>query len=200
MGVFPGSEGGPRGPPMHHGGGGFGPRGYTGFNARQSRPPMNPNLPPGMQNSDDFDGKRPRKSVMRKTVDYNSSFMGMVERRIWQRDFRDKRALQADVLHYPSLLPPVDSPENPTNATTTKFVKTATNKIRCPVFCLDWTPEGRRLITGASSGEFTLWNGLTFNFETILQVSFLTLWGKNPHFIQKFTYFLKSQFLQNSQY
>jgi polyadenylation factor subunit 2 len=33
-----------------------------------------------------------------------------------------------------------------------------------------WTPEGRRLVTGASSGEFTLWNGLTFNFETILQV------------------------------
>jgi polyadenylation factor subunit 2 len=27
------------------------------------------------------------------------------------------------------------------------------------------------LITGASSGEFTLWNGLTFNFETILQVN-----------------------------
>lgn len=26
-------------------------------------------------------------------------------------------------------------------------------------------------MTGASSGEFTLWNGLTFNFETILQVS-----------------------------
>lgn len=37
--------------------------------------------------------------------------------------------------------------------------------------CLQWTPEGRRLVTGASSGEFTLWNGLTFNFETILQVS-----------------------------
>ena len=35
---------------------------------------------------------------------------------------------------------------------------------------LQWTPEGRRLVTGASSGEFTLWNGLTFNFETILQV------------------------------
>ena len=88
MGVFPGSEGGPRGPPMHHHGGGHGgfrPRGgYTGFNVRQSRPPMpDSGLPPGMQNSDDFDGKRPRKSVMRKTVDYNSSFMGMVERRIW---------------------------------------------------------------------------------------------------------------------
>jgi polyadenylation factor subunit 2 len=34
---------------------------------------------------------------------------------------------------------------------------------------LQWTPEGRRLVTGASSGEFTLWNGFTFNFETILQ-------------------------------
>lgn len=42
--------------------------------------------------------------------------------------------------------------------------------MRCPIFTLAWTPEGRRLVTGASSGEFTLWNGLTFNFETILQV------------------------------
>lgn len=30
-------------------------------------------------------------------------------------------------------------------------------------------PSTRRLLTGSSSGEFTLWNGLTFNFETILQ-------------------------------
>ena len=29
-----------------------------------------------------------------------------------------------------------------------RFVKTATNKMRCPIFCLSWTPEGRRLITG----------------------------------------------------
>lgn len=133
---------------------------------------------------------------------------------------------------------------NPMNAVTTKFVRTSTNKVKCPVFvirvssaviscppegslcllfgswdwpkqfwtpdrmfcffslsscnywdtetvlwndftligtikqvltlCLvliQWTPEGRRLVTGASSGEFTLWNGLTFNFETILQVN-----------------------------
>ena len=183
MGVFPGSEGGPPMRPPMPGGQQFAPRGYGGYAMRPSRPPMQntAGLPPGMQ--DDFDGKRPRKSVMRKTVDYNSSFMGMVERRIWQRDFRDKRALQADVLHYPALLPPVDSPENPTNAVTTKFVKTATNKMKCPVFCLDWTPEGRRLITGASSGEFTLWNGLTFNFETILQVRIL----KNSLILYKLT-------------
>lgn len=34
---------------------------------------------------------------------------------------------------------------------------------------LQWTPESRRILTGSTSGEFTLWNGLTFNFETILQ-------------------------------
>lgn len=65
--------------------------------------------------------------------------------------------------------------DNPSNAVTTRFVKTATNKMRCPIFTLAWTPEGRRLITGASSGEFTLWNGLMFNFETILQVRFATI-------------------------
>ncbi|KAI8904874.1 WD40-repeat-containing domain protein [Gorgonomyces haynaldii] len=52
---------------------------------------------------------------------------------------------------------------------TTKFIHTSTNKVRCPVNAITFTPEGRRLITGCSSGEFTLWNGLTFNFETILQ-------------------------------
>lgn len=69
------------------------------------------------------------------------------------------------------MVPPMYMQENPTNCITTKFVRTSTNKMRCPIFCVLWTPEGRRLVTGASSGEFTLWNGLTFNFETILQVS-----------------------------
>jgi len=118
---------------------------------------------------DDFDGKRLRKSVMRKTVDYNSSIVKALENRIWQRDHRDRTALQPENCYIPDLMPPSSYLDNPSNAITTRFVKTATNKMRCPIFTLAWTPEGRRLITGASSGEFTLWNGLTFNFETILQ-------------------------------
>lgn len=50
-----------------------------------------------------------------------------------------------------------------------KYAHTSTNKVRTAVNVVRWTPEGRRLLTGAASGEFTLWNGLTFNFETILQ-------------------------------
>lgn len=75
-------------------------------------------------------------------------------------------------MYYPDMMPPPSYQDNPINCVTTRFVKTATNKMRCPIFCMAWTPEGRRLVTGASSGEFTLWNGLTFNFETILQVRF----------------------------
>lgn len=29
-----------------------------------------------------------------------------------------------------------------------------------------WTPDGRRLLTGAQNGEFTLWNGQSFNFDS----------------------------------
>ncbi|KAL1124488.1 hypothetical protein AAG570_001114 [Ranatra chinensis] len=117
----------------------------------------------------EFDGKRLRKSAMRKTVDYNAAIIKMLEARVWQRDYRDRRSLQPDPMYIPEMMPPSSYEDNPINAVTTRFVKTATNKMRCPIFCMAWTPEGRRLVTGASSGEFTLWNGLTFNFETILQ-------------------------------
>ncbi|CAH1115607.1 unnamed protein product [Psylliodes chrysocephalus] len=149
--------------------------GLQGFN--NNRPPFRPFMnmhkplpgPLGNMTLEDFDGKRLRKSVMRKTVDYNSAIIKELENRVWQRDYRDRRAMQPDPMYYPDLMPPPSYPDNPINCVTTRFVKTATNKMRCPIFCMAWTPEGRRLVTGASSGEFTLWNGLTFNFETILQ-------------------------------
>ncbi|XP_058057291.1 pre-mRNA 3' end processing protein WDR33 [Anopheles bellator] len=151
---------------------------YHHFNGFRSGGPMS---------QDDFDGKRLRKSVMRKTVDYNASIIKALESRTWQRDYRDRRALQPESIYIPELLPPPSYMDNPSNAVTTRFVKTATNKMRCPIFTLAWTPEGRRLITGASSGEFTLWNGLMFNFETILQahdVSVRTMvWSHNDNWM-----------------
>ncbi|XP_070207931.1 pre-mRNA 3' end processing protein WDR33-like isoform X2 [Littorina saxatilis] len=116
-----------------------------------------------------FDGKRMRKAIHRKTVDYNPSVIHYLENRVFQRDRRDRRAIQPDATYAAHLMPPSAMLDKPMNCVTTKFVRTSTNKFRCPIFCLAWTPEGRRLVTGASSGEFTLWNGLTFNFETILQ-------------------------------
>ncbi|CAM4961270.1 unnamed protein product [Rotaria socialis] len=116
-----------------------------------------------------FDGKMLRKAMARKTVDYNPSIIRYLENSIWQRNITDGRSLQPDVLYIPHLVPPHALLSDPVNCVMTKFIRPATNKVRCPIFCVCWTPDGRRLITGASSGEFTLWNGLTFNFETILQ-------------------------------
>lgn len=50
-----------------------------------------------------------------------------------------------------------------------KCVHSSLNKVKHPVGVVKWTPEGRRLLTGSNSGEFTLWNGMGFNFETIMQ-------------------------------
>lgn len=66
------------------------------FYVFQPRPPAASNY----QNAADFDGKRLRKAVARKTTDYNSSVVRMLEARVWQRDYRDMRALQPDVAYY----------------------------------------------------------------------------------------------------
>lgn len=73
----------PLGPPpsyghQHHYGGGRG-GGHRHF-FQPFRPYMRPGPgPPGQAGLDEFDGKRLRKSVMRKTVDYNSSIIKALE-------------------------------------------------------------------------------------------------------------------------
>ncbi|PKC17023.1 WD40 repeat-like protein [Rhizophagus irregularis] len=116
-----------------------------------------------------FDGKRMRKAIQRRTVDFNCSIGKYQQDRIWIRDQRSMKLLRPKADFIINLLPPSAYLHNPVNAVATKYVHTSTNKNRYPVNVVRWTPEGRRLITGLSSGEFTLWNGLTFNFETILQ-------------------------------
>ncbi|PPQ67555.1 hypothetical protein CVT24_002835 [Panaeolus cyanescens] len=116
-----------------------------------------------------IDGKLIKKTRPRRTVDYN----GPYGRWVLLRKLRPNPTYVPHMRPAPpfiiDLLPPKAYPENPSTSLCTKFVHTSTNKIRCPVNVVRWTPESRRILTGSHSGEFTLWNGLTFNFETILQ-------------------------------
>lgn len=129
------------------------------------------NQAPGQTSGSSFDGRRMRsKLAIRRTVDYNCSVANWIQSRVWQRDQRDMRAIQPEAIYSPMMVLPAMLLENPVNGLATRSVRVAMNKVKCPIFCTCWTPEGRRLVTGASSGEFTLWNGLTFSFETILQV------------------------------
>jgi hypothetical protein len=61
-----------------------------------------PAVPPIYQ-ATEFDGKRLRKAIARKTVDYNSSIVKILEARIWQKNYRDRRAIQPDIGYYPEV-------------------------------------------------------------------------------------------------
>jgi WD40 repeat protein len=52
-----------------------------------------------------------------------------------------------------------------------KHLHQSVNKERSAVNVVRWTPDGRRLMTGNYNGEFTVWNGQSFNFETLQSVS-----------------------------
>lgn len=141
---------------------GFENFGGGGANSSYGKPPRN----------DVFDGKQLRKAVARRTVDYNSSAMRWFLDRPWQSELGiDTPAIQPNMESTVNLVPPAarQMDSNPVTSACTKFVHSSMNKPGCPIHACKWTPEGKRLITGAKTGEFTLWQGLTFNFETILQ-------------------------------
>ncbi|KAF5349681.1 hypothetical protein D9756_009013 [Leucocoprinus leucothites] len=116
-----------------------------------------------------IDGKLIKKTRPRRTVDYNGG-MGRWSLLKRLRPNPNYAPYPRPAIPYIiDLLPPKAYPDNCSTSLCTKFIHTSTNKIRYPVNVVLWTPEGRRVLTGSTSGEFTLWNGLTFNFETILQ-------------------------------
>ena len=87
------------------------------------------------------------------------------------------------------MVPPLARPARAADSLPVKHLHSSLNKAKYPINVVLWTPEGRRLLTASYSGEFTLWNGLTFNFETILQVkkrlrSVFFLLGNFRHMIQ----------------
>ena len=109
--------------------------------------PFNRVYPKPDQEKSDSDAKQPWKNPMRKTVDYYSSVIQMLEvqlrptcldplvvdciqsvidyiqRRTWQRDLRDRPSLQPDVCYYPKLEPPSCYADTASNAITTRLTK-----------------------------------------------------------------------------
>ncbi|XP_010938598.1 flowering time control protein FY [Elaeis guineensis] len=149
----------PRGPPMRQPS-----ASSTNLAPEYPHPP-----PPYEAHGDSFAAKRMRKLVQRRAVDYTSTVVRYMQVRMWQRDVRDRTVLQPTPAAVLDMLPTVAYADNPSTSFAAKFVHASTNKNRCSINRVLWTPTGRRLITGSQSGEFTLWNGQSFNFEMILQ-------------------------------
>ncbi|MBW0465360.1 hypothetical protein O181_005075 [Austropuccinia psidii MF-1] len=112
---------------------------------------------------------RARKIRPRRTVDVGGSMTRWTLMRSLRTCPDEHYFIRPCIDHLIELLPPQAYSTNLSTSILTKYVHTSTNKIRCPINVVRFTPDARRVLTGATSGEFTLWNGLTFNFETILQ-------------------------------
>lgn len=94
----------------------------------------------------------------------------------WMRNRkpRYKNALYSEVerpsaSYIVDMAPPAARITNAAESIPAKALHSSLNKVKHPINVVKWTPEGRRLLTGSTSGEFTLWNGMGFNFETIMQ-------------------------------
>lgn len=109
----------------------------------------------------------PQKKIARRTIDYGNSVVRWLEDCIAPR--ATSQRLQCHYSFTKELLPPFASPQNPYDSICCRFVHSSTNKNRAPVNVVHWFPNGRRLISGAQTGEITIWNGFQFHFENILQ-------------------------------
>lgn len=78
-------------------------------------------------------------------------------------------SIRPDPTYLTNYPPPRAWKAEPITSLCSKFAHMSVNKTKQPVLCCTWTPEGRRILTGAMSGEFTLWHGMTFNFEMLMQ-------------------------------
>lgn len=65
------------------------------------------------------------------------------------------------------MLPPPARRDAPAESIPVRHLHTSLGKSKKPVTVVRWMPEGRRLLAGVHNGEFMLWNGMSFNFETV---------------------------------
>lgn len=68
------------------------------------------------------------------------------------------------------MLPPLARVHSPADTIPVRHLHQSIGKSKKPITVVRWTPEGRRLLTGGHTGEFMLWNGTAFNFETVMDV------------------------------
>ncbi|KAK7200642.1 WD-40 repeat protein [Novymonas esmeraldas] len=159
----PGGYGGGGGPGGFSGGGGYG--GYGGGGG----PPGGPR-----RRFRDYDPEEyaPRRKIHgQRPVDvYSPAIQHVLTRLVPRRtpysyhvaphEYYTKDLVAASVTHY-----------NPSTALCTQWVNTSYHpdskggRIRTPLYGLQWSPSGRRLLCSTGRGEFVLFNGQSFGVE-----------------------------------
>ncbi|KAK3302002.1 WD40-repeat-containing domain protein [Chaetomium strumarium] len=118
-----------------------------------------------------YDGPLPSRARGRRPVtDYGATIVHWMRRRQprYKGSFVGETERPSNS-YIVDMLPPHARVTSPADSVPSRHLHSSLNKIKHPINVVRWTPEGRRLLTASSSGEFTLWNGTGFNFETIMQ-------------------------------
>lgn len=116
-----------------------------------------------------------RRTTHRRTVDHGVTIGKHSLLRLRNTPPQPLGRIRPEATYLLLMLPPAAYPHNHVVNTITKFVHLSLNKAKHAIHLVAWTPEGRRLVVTSHSGEFTIWNGMTFNFETIMQAHDLAI-------------------------
>lgn len=113
-----------------------------------------------------------RQPLHRKTVDYFTPFTKhMISKNVYNR--RRRRANPTGLMRPEELFITDMSAPSTFNSNTedlpSRFIHMSSNKSKHAIHAVKWTPDARRVVVSSYSGEFTIWNGFTFNFESIMQ-------------------------------
>lgn len=108
----------------------------------------------------------PLRRFTKRTVDYGSDYVRWLEDCLSRQK---RRRFQRHYNYTKELVPPFAMPQNPYDGICPRFVHAAVNKNRSPVHVVTWFPHGRRVLTGTLAGEMTIWNGLQFHSENVMQ-------------------------------
>lgn len=111
-----------------------------------------------------YDGKRVQPVYDRKSYDFASGTVYQQQMSVLRPISDPRYNLCSQTL----TLPPPETALTSDNVAY-RFLHMCINKVRSPVNAIAWNMDGRRLLSGSSSGEITMWNGFSFNFDTILQ-------------------------------
>ncbi|EQL35898.1 polyadenylation factor subunit 2 [Blastomyces dermatitidis ATCC 26199] len=109
----------------------------------------------------------------RPVTDYGSSMVQWM--RVRQPRYKGSHRLERErpsASYTVDMLPPLARIDSPADTIPVRHLHQSIGKSKKPITVVRWTPEGRRLLTGGHTGEFMLWNGTAFNFETVMDAHY----------------------------
>jgi polyadenylation factor subunit 2 len=109
-----------------------------------------------------------RRRRPRPVTDYGSSLVQwMSNRRARYKGAHHYEQERPSASYVLDMLPPTARLDCPTASIPVRALHDSLGKSKKPVTVVRWMPDGRRLQAFLHNGETMLWNGMSFNFETV---------------------------------